>query len=173
MKTTLLSIATVSLLMACGAQKGEEKETTTEATTEVKEEATSEEAATDSSAELVQAYMKLKDALVATNGAEAKAAATEMHNVITENDNQGELMSAAMKISNTEDVEEQRKAFLDLTAAFIAHVKANGSDETLYVQYCPMAFDNNGGNWVSLSSEIRNPYFGDKMLKCGKVEEEI
>ena len=43
----------------------------------------------------------------------------------------------------------------------------------IYVQHCPMADDNAGADWLSLDKEIRNPYFGDKMLKCGSVAETI
>ena len=44
---------------------------------------------------------------------------------------------------------------------------------TVYKQYCPMAFNNTGAYWFSNSKEIFNPYFGEKMLKCGRVEAEI
>jgi hypothetical protein len=33
-----------------------------------------------------------------------------------------------------------------------------------------MAFDGEGGYWLSDSKEIRNPYYGEKMLVCGNVE---
>ena len=40
-------------------------------------------------------------------------------------------------------------------------------------QYCPMAFDFKGAYWLSNSDKILNPYFGDKMLTCGNVEEKL
>ena len=43
----------------------------------------------------------------------------------------------------------------------------------VYLGYCPMANGNTGGSWLAASSEIRNPYFGDKMLKCGSIKEVI
>jgi hypothetical protein len=56
----------------------------------------------------------------------------------------------------------------------IALVKKSGvSNGELYVEYCPMAFDDKGASWLSSSKEIRNPYFGDKMLTCGEVKETI
>jgi hypothetical protein len=36
-----------------------------------------------------------------------------------------------------------------------------------------MAFGNTGAHWLSNTKEIQNPYFGDKMLKCGRVDAEI
>lgn len=40
-------------------------------------------------------------------------------------------------------------------------------------RYCPMAFDNKGAYWLTEGHEIRNPYFGDTMLKCGEITEII
>jgi len=36
-----------------------------------------------------------------------------------------------------------------------------------------MADDNKGGYWLSTEKKIKNPYFGSKMIKCGKVKEII
>jgi len=36
-----------------------------------------------------------------------------------------------------------------------------------------MAFDNKGAYWLSNEAAIRNPYFGDEMLECGKVEDSV
>jgi hypothetical protein len=43
----------------------------------------------------------------------------------------------------------------------------------LYLEYCPMANGNEGAYWLSNEKQIKNPYFGDKMLKCGSVKETI
>jgi hypothetical protein len=48
-----------------------------------------------------------------------------------------------------------------------------GTDRTLYADFCPMYDNNKGAIWLSASKEIKNPYFGSKMLTCGKVQEEI
>jgi len=44
-----------------------------------------------------------------------------------------------------------------------------GAEDPLYVEYCPMAFENEGATWLSRESNIANPYFGDKMLRCGSI----
>jgi hypothetical protein len=36
-----------------------------------------------------------------------------------------------------------------------------------------MANKGDGGDWLSTEKEIRNPYYGDEMLECGRVAEEI
>jgi len=50
-------------------------------------------------------------------------------------------------------------------------VKAFGSGMTLYHDHCPMYDNNKGAMWLSETREIRNPYFGDKMMTCGSVKE--
>jgi Cu(I)/Ag(I) efflux system membrane fusion protein len=72
-----------------------------------------------------------------------------------------------------EDVEAQREQFGFLSQALINALTAFGVDGTYYVQHCPMAFDNTGANWLSNEEQIRNPYFGDMMLKCGTVTDEL
>ena len=73
-----------------------------------------------------------------------------------------------------ENIEEQRKQFDFLSQALINAIKVFGiPNDTFYVQHCPMAFDNAGADWISSVEEIKNPYFGDKMLTCGLVQETI
>ena len=47
------------------------------------------------------------------------------------------------------------------------------SGGTIYKKFCPMAFNNDGAYWYADVEEIKNPYFGDKMLKCGSVKKTI
>ena len=131
----------------------------------------------DVSDKMVDAYLKIKDALVETNGKNAQESAKEAQ-VELEDAGDGEAVTLLKEeidqIASTESVEHQREHFNNLSVHMYAMVKANEKvDMTLYRQYCPMAFDNTGAFWLSSSEEIRNPYFGDKMLKCGKVEETI
>ncbi|MBD78724.1 MAG: hypothetical protein CL840_07380 [Crocinitomicaceae bacterium] len=43
-------------------------------------------------------------------------------------------------------------------------------NQSLYLNFCPMADDKKGGFWLSLEKEIRNPYFGSGMLHCESVK---
>jgi Cu(I)/Ag(I) efflux system membrane fusion protein len=36
-----------------------------------------------------------------------------------------------------------------------------------------MADRNNGARWLSKEQKVLNPYFGEAMLKCGSVKEEL
>ena len=81
------------------------------------------------------------------------------------------LMSYAVNIT------EQRAIFLTISQALSEAAQKLGvemdGDQTLYLEFCPMADNNHGGFWLSTEKEIRNPYFGDAMLTCGEVKEEI
>lgn len=72
------------------------------------------------------------------------------------------------------DIEKQREIFSDLSNQMIEIAETFGLKiETVYVAYCPMALDDKGAFWLSEKEEINNPYFGDKMLRCGEVKKEI
>ncbi len=114
------------------------------------------------------AYLELKNALVATDAEAANVAAQKLAK--SENT---EIAALATTISEEGDVEAQRKTFSKLTASIepvLANAIASGE---IYKQFCPMAFQGKGDYWFSDSEEIKNPYFGNKMLHCGRVEKTI
>ena len=74
---------------------------------------------------------------------------------------------------NSKDIAHQREHFELLSKDIRDLVIIIGSDRTLYQTFCPMYNNNKGGAWLSTSKEIRNPYFGNRMLKCGTVQQEI
>jgi hypothetical protein len=124
---------------------------------------------------LLVAYYNLKDALVETNSNGASAAALK---VIAASQNiagmEDVIRNAEIIIEDEGNIEGQRIAFEHLSMSLYDIISAsNPHGETVYVQFCPMAFDNKGAFWLSDNEEIFNPYFGDKMLKCGVVKETI
>jgi hypothetical protein len=142
--------------------------------------------------DFLKAYDQLKTALVETDAGKAKTAAEnliELAGTVSvddiEGDNEGLLHETATSFKNlvvenakliaqTNDIEVQRTQFENVSEnlwALTRTVKFGG--EQVYLQHCPMAFNDRGANWVSLSSEVLNPYFGNKMLKCGVVKDSI
>ncbi len=116
-------------------------------------------------AEIFQHYIHIKTALVNTDVKEVKTGA-QMLTKVTED----EVFKLAIEsILNTDDIEAQRKAFTEVTTQMETLLNGALSSGEVYKQYCPMAFDNTGAYWLSKEKEIRNPYFGDRMLKCGSV----
>ncbi|MFC4268892.1 efflux RND transporter periplasmic adaptor subunit [Polaribacter marinivivus] len=84
-----------------------------------------------------------------------------------------EIQSSATAISKTSDIKAQRDHFKHLSSHLINTVQLFGVKEKVYVEYCPMADNNNGAYWLSKEEQILNPYFGDAMLKCGEVKQTI
>ncbi|MFA5418736.1 MAG: efflux RND transporter periplasmic adaptor subunit, partial [Bacteroidales bacterium] len=73
-------------------------------------------------------------------------------------------------IIEMEGIDMKRKHFSTVSNILYKMLETfgNTAHENLYLQYCPMAFDNTGAFWISNETAIRNPYFGDMMLKCGE-----
>ena len=69
------------------------------------------------------------------------------------------------------DIKHQREHFKILSKDITDMVAITGTATKLYEQFCPM-YDG-GTAWLSTKEEVRNPYYGSSMLKCGKVQREI
>lgn len=134
--------------------------------------------------ELLLAYYNVKDALVATNGKLASTKAKDfLDKLNTINANKltatqkefykplkDKIAFDAEHINETQDTEHQRDHFGDLSTNVLTLVKSFGGNlEEAYVQYCPMVKK----SWVSNDKAIKNPYYGNKMLACGKVTETL
>ncbi len=114
---------------------------------------------------IFSAYLEIKNALVADDSKKVMSEAV----ILTKFTTNEVLGGALSSIIETEDIEAQRKAFVIVTEQVENLVKETLSSGEVYKQHCPMAFNNEGGSWLSAEKEIRNPYFGDRMLTCGKV----
>ena len=125
-----------------------------------------------SASPIMDAYYKVKDALVATDTEAAAASAATLVEAIA--DKNEAILSSATIIASSTDAATQREEFEKLSMAIYDWVKAEKPGEaTIYKQFCPMAFSGKGAYWLSSNKEIMNPYYGDKMLHCGSVREEI
>lgn len=138
--------------------------------------------------ELITVYLRLKNALVDDNGDEAAKAGKEMLAALQQED-EGAFTSAQKKIYNDlkDDIEEnaehisknagkiehQREHFDWLSNSMYDLVKAFKPAQTLYKDRCLMFNESKGAIWVSEVKEIKNPYYGKKMLSCGVIKEEI
>ena len=122
---------------------------------------------------IFEEYIHLKTALVNTNSENTAAVAKSMQAKLIAIDASEELTKTVQSIAEATDIEVQREAFVDVTAAIEGMVAGKLKSGTIYKQFCPMAFGNTGAHWLSNTKEIQNPYFGDKMLKCGRIDAEI
>lgn len=70
-------------------------------------------------------------------------------------------------------IDHQREHFEALSTDITDLVALLGTDKVIYQDFCPMVNNNKGAHWLSEVKEIKNPYFGSKMLKCGSIKKQI
>ncbi|MFD1062019.1 efflux RND transporter periplasmic adaptor subunit [Winogradskyella litorisediminis] len=133
-------------------------------------------------------YINLKDALVKEDSKSTSTSASTLLNNLTKvnmkllSDNKAhnhwmslekEIKSSATSISETSDIKLQRNHFKHLSSHLINAVQLFGVNEKVYLEFCPMADNNNGAYWLSKEEKVINPYFGEAMLTCGEVKQII
>lgn len=119
-------------------------------------------------------YLKLKDVLVLSDSLQTQTAAKELAGSLTKISGSENTAKLASDIANESSLSKQRILFTSLSNELInLFKKAKITSGSMFVQYCPMANEGEGGYWLASETEIRNPYFGDEMLNCGEVKETI
>lgn len=124
-------------------------------------------------AEVFNAYLQVEAALVNTDVKSTAEATKHLNKTLQDAEATNEAIAAAQAIDDATTIEEQRTQFVIVTAQIEQMVEGALASGTIYKQYCPMAFNNTGAYWLSNSDQVLNPYFGDKMLKCGRVDAKI
>ena len=84
-------------------------------------------------------------------------------------------ISAEIKgLLGEKDLEAKRKSFQMVSDQLYDLVRTVRYDQAIiYHDYCPMAFNDQGANWLSNTADIRNPYIPKKMITCGEVKDSI
>ena len=144
-------------------------------------------------------YFKMKDAFVQADAAIVKQYAASFVSKLDsipmeELDKDKAAISATAKASiediksnvnslmSQTDITEMRKDFNMVTQmmypSFFKSINYEGNK--LYLQECPMAFDDASAVWLSNDVEIINPYLGNNhpkykatMLNCGEVKDSV
>lgn len=134
---------------------------------------------------IVDEYLKIKNGLAADDAAATAASGEAMAAAMAKVDqslmtpeqsalykeNEEDLREHAEHIGkNAGDIGHQREHFAEMSVDVFALVKGFGSGQALYQDHCPMYNDNKGALWLSEVKEVKNPYYGSKMLSCGTVE---
>lgn len=74
---------------------------------------------------------------------------------------------------NIGNIAHQREHLVLLSKDFYDIAKEFGTEKSMYKVFCSMYDDDKGAYWLSDSKEIKNPYYGEMMLTCGEVQEEL
>lgn len=140
-----------------------------------------------STVEIINNYLGLKNALTKDDSKLAATTSKALNNVFNKINDvsfSGEakleyIMIAESAKENTKHIgdnagklEHQREHFALLSKDVADLIKAFGSSQKLYQDFCPMYDDGKGAIWISELKEIKNPYFGTKMISCGSMKKE-
>ena len=137
--------------------------------------------------EVYTSYFALKDALIANDGVTASNKAKELFKAIDKvpmdklaSDQHTVWMKYMTKLSydaehikGVTETDHQREHFSSLSKNMFEVMKAIKPSYSVYYDRCPMYNDGKGGDWISKESAIKNPFYGNQMLTCGKTVETI
>lgn len=136
---------------------------------------------------IVKDYLALKNALAADDDKGAARAARQLSgslkgvdmNVIPADKHKDYMDIAGNAKENAEHIganagkiDHQREHLASLSKDIADLIELFGTKQKLYQDYCPMYDDGKGAVWISETKEIKNPYYGGKMISCGSVKKE-
>lgn len=143
---------------------------------------------TEQLSDFINQYFELKNSLVQSDFQLTKTSAKKIESVLSKIDlklldeeahnawteQYSKLKKNIEQLQTANDIGKQREIFSALSNQIIQTVETFGLNiETVFVAHCPMTSGDNGAYWLSEIEEINNPYFGDKMLRCGEVKKKI
>jgi hypothetical protein len=132
---------------------------------------------------LLSKYYDIKNALVSSDAASAAKTANEFviaaKNIDTKalsaNEQsalksvQEKLLADANGIAANKDIAKQRTAFQALSESVITITKFSKVEAPAYIAFCPMK----KAYWITSEQAIKNPYYGNSMLTCGKITDTL
>ena len=131
---------------------------------------------------ILEAYIQIKNGLVIDDKAAAAKGGTALLAAFSTFDMSklsGETQKEYMEIYEDakeqaehivkSPIDHQREHFETLSTDINDLVTLLGTEKTLYQDYCPMA----KASWLSEVKDIKNPFYGSKMLTCGSVKKQI
>lgn len=147
---------------------------------------------------LLNSYFTLKDALINWDSATAVKNANALADVAnkvpynslkadsnivaTAKDFSGSVVAEAQGLAGETNIDGMRHSFYTLSENLYNLIRTVRYDQQIiYHDKCPMAFgDDQEAYWISNSSQIVNPYLGNKhpryhsgMVGCGNIEDSI
>ena len=135
---------------------------------------------------IIDSYLQIKNALVNDNKDDAAKGGNMMLTAFsnfdmsklaeTQHKEYMEILEDAKEQAEhiiKSPIDHQREHFENLSIDINDLIALLGTDKTLYQSKCPMAGEGKGAIWLSEYKEIKNPFFGSKMIKCGSVQKQI
>jgi len=137
---------------------------------------------------VLNSYLELKNALVADNSEVAATAGKTLLDALVKFDQSSIAEAQKQEVidiiedarehaehisENSGKMDHQREHFEIVSRDIQDLIAITGTDRVLYKTFCPMYNNKKGAIWLSETKEIKNPYYGSKMMKCGEIQEEI
>lgn len=135
---------------------------------------------------IIDAYIQIKNGLVADNKEDAAKGGEVMLTAFSNFDISklsGETKKEYMEIYESakeqaehivkSPIDHQREHFETLSTDVNDLIALLGTEKTLYQVFCPMANGGKGAIWLSEFKDIKNPFYGSKMMTCGKIQKQI
>lgn len=189
----LLYIIPVLAFLACGGNKADDNKAADAKVEEKPPVSALSDAFNSSFDKLLGTYYTLRDALVAGDTVQANTAATSLITAVgdVKLDELKSIDTADIIVSTAKtyteglvneskgllgetDIQQKRRAFQMMSSGLFDLVRTvRYNKQKVYMLHCPMAFDNAGADWLSNTTEVKNPYFGKDMLTCGSVVDSV
>lgn len=85
------------------------------------------------------------------------------------------LDEATTAMAEAEKIDALRREMAALSEGVTELAVRFGGEQVgpLYRMHCPMAHDDAGAYWLQADEELRNPYMGERMLRCGTLEQTL
>ena len=146
----------------------------------------------ESFAKLLQTYFSLKDAFINADTVKVNSAANllvQYSDSLNINELKGDssgmiretanyfastISGSAKVLTGQNNIDDKLREFNMITDAMwglTRTVKYEG--QKVYYQFCPLAFDNTGGYWLSDKIDSDNPYVSDKAKGCSQVNDSL
>ncbi len=139
--------------------------------------------------EVLDRYFKLQDALARDDFKSAKTIGPQLERAVKQVDMKPlddeahaiwmrilDTMNGGLsKILKADDITDIRTGFEPISVGLTEAVAKLGVQTAgpIFEMYCPMAFDDKGATWLQKDEDLRNPYFGAAMMKCGEVNRRL
>ncbi|TRW98965.1 DUF3347 domain-containing protein [Flavobacterium gawalongense] len=138
--------------------------------------------------EIINNYLKVKNALTKDDTQNAGNAGKVLYatfNAINPSAIEAKLKKEYLDIAddakehaehigdNAGKIDHQREHFAMLSEDINDLIKVFGTKQKLYQDFCPMYNEGKGAIWISETKEIKNPYYGSKMLTCGSMKKQL
>ncbi|CAM5210443.1 efflux RND transporter periplasmic adaptor subunit [Alishewanella longhuensis] len=79
------------------------------------------------------------------------------------------LQAGAEDLNQITELEAARALYYRHNLGLLRFAELGVLAQGWYEAYCPMAREGEGASWLQPDSELRNPYFGAMMLRCGDI----